>query len=88
MPIGKMGSKGRDSDLGEPLELKAEVASFLHGSSETSNDEDVEMPLELAVLKFADWVWWKAEECDPTSWWAELLTVLGKKQHQETGPER
>ena len=35
MPPGRMGSKGRDSDLGEPLQLKVEVASFLQGSSET-----------------------------------------------------
>ena len=43
MPSGRMGSKGRDSDLGEPLQLKEEVASFLQGSSETPEDKDEEM---------------------------------------------
>ena len=38
-----MGSKARDSDLGEPPQLKAEVASFLQGSSETPEDEGEEM---------------------------------------------
>ena len=53
---GKMGSEDRASDLGEPPELKAEVASFLEGSSETSDCESEKMPLEPAVSKFAEWV--------------------------------
>ena len=56
MPLGKTESKDGSSDLGEPLELKAEVASFLEGSMETLDGESKEMPPELAVLKFADWV--------------------------------
>ena len=54
MPQGGMGSKGRESDLGDPLELKVEVASFLQGMPETSCDED---PLvEPPVSRPADWV--------------------------------
>ena len=40
---GRMGSKGKDSDLGEPPQLKVEVASFLQGSSEMPEDKDEEM---------------------------------------------
>ena len=78
MPVGETGSEGRDSNLGEPPELKVEVASFLHESSETSDEEDMQMPPEPAVSKFTDWVQWKAEECDTPSWWAELSIVLGE----------
>ena len=56
MPPSKTESEDRASDLGEPPELKAEVASFLEGSLETLDGESEEMPLELAVSKFADWV--------------------------------
>ena len=54
MPSGKMGSKGRDSDLGELLKLKAEVASFLHGSSKMSEGEDKEMLPEPSMSKSAN----------------------------------
>ena len=37
---GKTGSGSKDSDLGDPPKLKAEVASFLQGLSETSGEED------------------------------------------------
>ena len=36
------------------------------------------MPLELAILDFAEWVPWKAERCDTPSWWMELSTVPGE----------
>ena len=75
MPSGKEGFEGRDSDLGEPPELKPAVASFLQGSPETSDEEGEEMPLEPAVLDFAEWVHWKAERCNTPSWWMELSTV-------------
>ena len=78
MPSGKEGSKGRDSDLGELPELKPAVASFLQGSPETLNDKGKKMPLELAVLDFAEWVLWKAERCETPSWWMELSTVPGE----------
>ena len=67
MPPGKVESEDGASDLGEPLELKAEVASFLEGSSETSDGESKEMPLEPAVSEFADWVRWKVGKCDTPS---------------------
>ena len=40
MHQGGTGSEDGESDLGDLLELKAEVASFLQGSSEMSGDED------------------------------------------------
>ena len=56
MPSGWMGSKDGDLDLGEPLQLKAEVASFLQGSSEALEDEDKEMLPEPSVSKSTEWV--------------------------------
>ena len=54
MPSGRMGSKGRDSDLGEPLQLKVEVASFLQGSSKMPEDEGKEMLPEPSIYKSAN----------------------------------
>ena len=56
MLFGKMGSEGGESDLGEPPQLKAEVASFLQGSSELLEDKDEDMLPELSIYKFAEWV--------------------------------
>ena len=78
MPSGEEGSKGRDSNLGEPPELKPAVASILRGSPETLDDEGKKMPLEPTVLDFAEWVPWKAEGCNTPSWWMELSTVPGE----------
>ena len=75
---GEMEPEDRTSDLGEPPKLKAEVASFLEGSSEMLDGGSEEVLQELAVSKFSDWVRWKAGECDTPSWWVELLTVLGE----------
>ena len=76
-PSGKRGLKA-ETDLGEPLELKPVVASFLWGSTETSDDEGEGMPPEPTVLDFAEWVHWKAERCNTPSWWMELSTVPGE----------
>ena len=65
---GKTESEDGASNLGEQPELKVEVASFLEGSSETSDCESEEMPPEPAVSKFAKWVRWKAEKCDTPEW--------------------
>ena len=78
MPHGETESEDGASNLGEPPELKAEVASFLEGSSETSDGESEEMPPEPAVLKFANWVRWKVGKYDTPNWWAELSTVPGE----------
>ena len=51
-----MGSEGEDSDLGEPPQLKVEVASFLQGSSEMPEDKDEEMLPELSIYKSTEWV--------------------------------
>ena len=56
MPSGGMGSEGGDSDLGEPLQLKVEVASFLQGLSKALEDEDEETLPEPPVSKSAKWV--------------------------------
>ena len=63
-------------DLGEPPQLKVEVASFLQGSSETPEDKDEVMLPEPSVYKSAKWVRWRAEKCEIPNWWAELSTVL------------
>ena len=76
MHQGGTGSEGRESDLGDLPELKAEVASFLQGSSETSCDEDP--PLELPMSRPADWVQWRAKECNLPTWWRELTAILGE----------
>ena len=78
MPPGETESEDGASNLGELLQLKVEVASFLEGSLEMSDGESEEMPLEPAVLKFTDWVRWKVGKCDTPSWWVELLTVPGE----------
>ena len=78
MPPGEMESEDGASNLGEPLELKVEVASFLEGSLETSDGKSEETPLEPPVSKFTNWERWKVGKCDTPSWWAELLTVLGE----------
>ena len=78
MSPGKMEPEDRTSNLGELPKLKAEVASFLEGSSETLDGRSEEVLQELAVSKFSDWVRWKVGECDTPSWWAELSTVPGE----------
>ena len=61
------GCEGRDSDLGEPPELKPAVASFLQGSPETMDEEGAEMLPEPPTSNFAERVHWKAERCDTPS---------------------
>ena len=75
MLLGKEGGEGRDSDLGDPLELKPAVASFLQGLPGTSDEEGKKMLPEPPVSNLAKWVNWKAERCNTPSWWMELLTV-------------
>ena len=75
-PSGRTESEAGDSDLGEPPQLQAEVASFLQGLSEMPEEENKEMSPEQPVSQPAEWVRWKAERCDVPNWWAELSTVL------------
>ena len=42
-PSSGTGSEGTDSDLGEPLQLQADIASFLQGSSEMTEEESKEI---------------------------------------------
>ena len=58
MPPSEMGSEDGASYLGELPELKAEVASFLEGSSEVSDGKSEKGPPEPSVSKFANWVRW------------------------------
>ena len=71
----------------EPLELKLTVASFLRGSTETSEDEGEEVPPEPTVIEFSWWVPWKAKRCETPDWWAELLTVPGREDHRKLARE-
>ena len=73
LPQGETGSGSGDSDLGDPPKLKAEVASFLQGSSREENP-----PLEPPASQPADWVRWRAEECNLPMWWRELTAVRGE----------
>ena len=75
MPSGKEGSDSGEADLGELLELRPVVASFLQGSPETSDNKGKKTPLEPAVSDSAEWVMWKAKRCDTPNWWMELSTV-------------
>ena len=75
MPSSRTGSEGADSDLGEPPQLQANVASFLQGSSKMTKEESKEISLEPPVSQPAKWVRWKAEKCDVPEWWVELSTV-------------
>ena len=78
MPPSETESEDGASNLGEPPELKVEVASFLEGSSEALDGKSEEGPPEPSVSKFADWVRWKVGKCDTPNWWAELSTVPGE----------
>ena len=84
---GEEGSEGGDSDLGELLELKLCIASFLWGSPGTFDNEDEKMPLEPSVLNFTEWVQWKAEKCDTPSWWMELSTIPGEDNTRKLARE-
>ena len=83
MPSGKEESDGGEADLGELLELKPAVASFLWGSPETLDDKGKMMPPEPAVSDSAEWVMWKAERCNTPNWWMELSTVPGVDDTQK-----
>ena len=75
MPSSRTVSEGRDSDLGEPSQLQAEVASFLQGSSKMTEEENEGISPEPPISQPAAWVQWKAERCDVPGWWAELSTI-------------
>ena len=77
MPSGKEELEGKEANLGDLLELKPVMASFLWGSPETLDDEGEKMPLEPVVSDSAEWVMWKAKRCNTPKWWMELSTVLG-----------
>ena len=84
---GKEGSKGRGSDLQELPELKLTVASFLWGLPETLDNEGEKTPPEPVILDFGLWVPWKAERCETTEWWMELLAVPGKEDTRKLARE-
>ena len=86
MPSGRTGSEGRDSDLREPPQLKAEVASFLQGSSEVAEDKDKEMLPEPSVSKSTKWVQWRAKKCDIPTGGQNYLQF--QRKTQEDWPER
>ena len=67
-PQGKTKSGSKDLDLGDLPKLKAEVASFLQGSSEMSGED---LSSEPPMSQPTDWVRWQAEECNLSTWWRE-----------------
>ena len=75
MLSSRTGSEGRDSDLGDPPQLQAEVASSLQCSSKTTEEDSEGISPEPPVSQPAKWVQWRAEMCDIPNWYAELSTV-------------
>ena len=75
MPSGGTGPEGRESDLGEPPQLEAEVASFLQGSLGASLAEDEVMPPEPPISWSAEWVCWRAGSCDTPARGTKLSMV-------------
>ena len=75
MLSSRTGSEGRDSDLGDPPQLQAEVASFLQCSSKTAKEDSKGISLEPPISQPTEWVWWRAETCDIPNWYVELSTV-------------
>ena len=74
-PLVEQGLKAQTQTWGEPPQLQADVASFLQGSSEMTEEKSKEISLEPPISQPAEWVRWKAERCDVPDWWAELSTV-------------
>ena len=71
----------------EPLELELEVACFLRGSMENSEEEDEKVPPEPPVKEFHRWVPWKMETCKTSSWWRELVAVPEVEDHKRLAQE-
>ena len=80
---GKGTATAEDLDLGEPPKLEPEVAYFLGGSIENSEEEDEKVPSEPPVKDFLWWVPWKVETCETPSWWRELVAVLEVGDHEK-----
>ena len=63
-----------DPDLEELPELEPEVACFLRGSAENSEEEEEKAPSPKPPVKgLCRWVAWKAEACETPVWWREQL---------------
>ena len=75
MPSSGTGSKSGDSDLGDPPQLQAEVASFLQCSSKTAEEDSEGISPEPPISQPTKRVQWRAETCDIPNWYAELSTV-------------
>ena len=86
-PPSEMESEDGTSNLGEPPELKAEVASFLEGSLEVSDGDSEEGWQVPSISKFANWVRWKVGKCNTPDWWAELSTVPGEDETRRLAQE-
>ena len=76
-----------DLDLGEPLKMEPEVACFLRGSMENSEEEDEKVPPEPPVEEFHWWLPWKAETCEMPSWWRKLVAVPEVGDHEKLAQE-
>ena len=72
----------------EPLELGPEVTCFLRGLAENLEEEDEKVPPPKPPVKeFWNWVTWKAETYEISSWWRELMAVPGVEDHEKLAQE-
>ena len=65
----------KDPDLEEVPELRPEVACFLRGLAQNSEEEEKAPSPKPPVKELCKWVAWKAEACKTPGWWRELLAV-------------
>ena len=72
-----------DPDLEEPLEWGPEVACFLRGSPENSEEEEKAPSPKPPVREVCKWVAWKAQACKTPGWWRELLAVPEVQDYEE-----
>ena len=72
---GKGEATTEDLELGELLDLKLGVTSFLRGSAESSEEQGP--PPELPVWDLCKLVTWKSKMTETPEWWRELLVVPG-----------
>ena len=77
-----------DFNLEDALELWLEVSCFLQGPIRSSEEENVEMPShEPPIEELEEWVTWRAQACETTSWWQELTMVPEVDDHEKLAHE-
>ena len=76
-PLGKEGSQGRGSDLGELPELKPTCHFLPVRVTKNFRWRGWEHTSESDIMDFSLWTQWRAETCETPEWWEELLAVPG-----------